>query len=36
MTLRRKCNGAKYGAEASDSPYRRLVGERSPRAEGVL
>ena len=34
MTLRRKCNGAKHGAEASDS-RKRLVGERSLRAEAA-
>ena len=32
MILRRKCNGAKHGAEASDL-RKRVVGERSQRAE---
>ena len=36
MILRRKCNGAKYGAEASDLPLRQLVGERSQRAEAAV
>ena len=34
MILRRKCNGAKHGAEASDL-RKQVVGERSQRAEAV-
>ncbi len=34
MILRRRCNGAKYDAEASDPYYVRVVGERSLREEG--
>ncbi len=36
MTLRRKCNGAKYVTEALNSCIAGLVGERSSRAEGEL
>ena len=36
MILRRKCNGAKHGAEASDLPLWQVVGERSRQAEGAL
>ena len=34
MILRRRCNGAKYDAEASDPHYVRVEGERSLREEG--
>ena len=34
MILRRRCNGAKYDAEASDHAFSVVVGERSLREEG--
>ena len=34
MTLRRKCNGAKHGAEAAGPRLSWTVGERSLRDEG--